>query len=285
MFLGRVLAWAGKCLKNGNRPRKRQVQRRLLAAGLRFDPLEQRVMLTAEPPTLSIGDVTISESNGGSVDAVFTVTLSDVAETDVTFDYATANGTATAGSDYTTATGSVTIPAGTLSTTLSVAVLSDTVWEPDEVFSVNLSNLTGATFADASAECTIQNDDPAPITMANVSVTEGNSGTVYANFVATLPAALDHDVTFDYATADGTAAAGSDYTALSGHATIAAGTTTLTLSVAILGDTTVEPSETFYLNLSNVSGAVLGTTQAVGTITTDDLPFIQVEQIRTRIAA
>ena len=69
---------------------------------------------------LSISDVTVAEGNSGTTNAVFTVTLSAASASTVTVDYATANGTATAGSDYTAATGTLSFAAGTTSKTMTV---------------------------------------------------------------------------------------------------------------------------------------------------------------------
>ena len=99
---------------------------------------------------------------------------------------------------------------------------------------------------------------------------EGNSGTTNAVFTVTLSAASTSTVTVDYATANGTATAGSDYTAGTGTLSFAAGTTSKTITVAVTGDTAVEPNETFVVNLTNAVGATIADAQGVGTITNDD---------------
>ena len=99
---------------------------------------------------------------------------------------------------------------------------------------------------------------------------EGNSGTTNAVFTVTLSAASASTVTVDYATANGTATAGSDYTAATGTLSFAAGTTSKTITVPVTGDTTVESTETFVVNLTNAVGATLADAQGVGTITNDD---------------
>ncbi len=91
-----------------------------------------------------------------------------------------------------------------------------------------------------------------------------------ADFTVTLSKAWASDVTVDVATSDGTATAGSDYTAASRTVTISAGSTTTTVSVPITPDTDTESDETFTLTLSNPTGATLGTSTATGTITDDD---------------
>lgn len=90
------------------------------------------------------------------------------------------------------------------------------------------------------------------VSIANVSMVEGNSGTTNMVFIVTLSAAQASDVTFDYATLDGTATAGTDYTAVSGSKTITAGGTSTTVTVPIIGDTVSEPEEMFYLQFTNI---------------------------------
>jgi hypothetical protein len=113
---------------------------------------------------------------------------------------------------------------------------------------------------------------PLPTMSINdASVTEGNAGTATATFTVSLSAAAAGAVTVNYTTADGTATAGGDYTATSGTLTFAAGETTKTITIAITGDTTVEPDETFMVDLSAPSGATLADGSAQGTITNDDV--------------
>ncbi len=105
------------------------------------------------------------------------------------------------------------------------------------------------------------------------SVTEGNSGTTNATFTLSLSGPSISAVTVTVATADGTATSASgDYVAISPTTyTFAAGTTSQTVTVLVNGDTNVEPDETFTINLSNPSGATLGTATATGTILNDDV--------------
>jgi protocatechuate 3,4-dioxygenase beta subunit len=100
------------------------------------------------------------------------------------------------------------------------------------------------------------------------TVTVGSSGTATADFVVNLSAASASTVTVNYATSDGTAAAGTDYTATSGTLTFAPGVTALAVPVTVIGDATADPNETFTLTLSNPTNATLSTASAVGTIIT-----------------
>src|SRR5207249_3985573 len=124
--------------------------------------------------SLSINDVTITEGNTGTTAAVFTVTLSTASSQTVTVNYATADGTARAGSDYTGTAGTLTFAPGVTTQTLTVAVLGDTRNEANETFFVNLTP-SNATIADGQGQGTILNDDALPaLSINNVTVTEGN---------------------------------------------------------------------------------------------------------------
>ena len=107
---------------------------------------------------LSVADARANEGAGASV--AFEVSLSNAATETVTVDYATADGTAEAGSDYTATSGTLTFAAGETSKTVSVPVLDDAVDEGEETFTLRLSNAAGARIRDGEAVGTIVNDDP-----------------------------------------------------------------------------------------------------------------------------
>ena len=111
------------------------------------------------PAALSVADATANESDGS---IAFAVTLDRAASGEVTVDWATANGSATAGEDYTAGSGTLTFAAGERSKTVSVALLDDAVDDGGETFTVSLSNPTGAVIADGEATGTIENADPMP---------------------------------------------------------------------------------------------------------------------------
>ncbi|MEO0947015.1 MAG: Calx-beta domain-containing protein [Cyanobacteria bacterium J06641_5] len=107
-------------------------------------------------PELSIADVTTNEGDGT---ATFTVSLSEASDTDITVDFATADGTALAGSDYIGDPGTLTFAAGETSQTIAVAIADDVEVEGNETFTVDLSNATGATIASSTGTGTIVDDD------------------------------------------------------------------------------------------------------------------------------
>ena len=224
-------------------------------------------------PQISISDTTITEGNSGTKNLTFTVRLSAASPQTVSVNYATANDTATAGSDYTAKSGTLTFNPGEVSKTITIAIKGDLLDEVNERFRVNLSNVINATISDSQGIGTITDDDATPsFRINNVSLSEGNNGTKNATFTVSLSAASGRTTSVNFATANGTAIAGSDYTATSGILTFAPGETSKTINVAILGDTIIEPNETFFVNLSNATNATISDDQGIGTITDDDGP-------------
>jgi large repetitive protein len=115
-------------------------------------------------PSVSIGDVMVTEGNSGVTPATLVVSLSNPSSRPVDVGFDTDDGTAVAPGDYAARTGTVTIGAGQLQATIEIAVARDTVYEPDETFSVFLTSTTYATLADGEGTGTIANDDRAPTT-------------------------------------------------------------------------------------------------------------------------
>lgn len=120
------------------------------------------------------------------------------------------------------------------------------------------------------------------IGIADASVAEGDSGLrpMFFSISLNFPAPAE-GVRFDWATADGSAIAGTDYVASSGSAVqIAAGESAVVVSVDVIGNTTVEPDKTFHINLSNLVGAQPGRLQAIGTIVNDDFAMVPIQAIQ-----
>jgi CSLREA domain-containing protein len=118
-------------------------------------------------PAIVINDVAVAEGNAGTSTATFTVTLSAASAQTVTVQYATANGTATAGSDYVTTNGTLTFNPGVTSQPVNVTINGDTVLEQGETFFVNLSNPANAVVTDPQGLGLILNDEPYIVTNAN----------------------------------------------------------------------------------------------------------------------
>lgn len=220
---------------------------------------------------LSINDVTITEGNSGTTLFTFNVTLSSPSANTVTVNYRTVDGTASQNGDYNNQQGTLTFAPGEQTKTVSIVVNGDLFSEQDETFYVDLFGPSGSSLGKFRGVGTILNDDTAPTySISDVTITEGNAGTKTANFVVTLSAISGQVVTINYATADSTAIAGSDYFATSGTITFAPGTTTQLIPVQLIGDQIVEIDEAFQVNLSGAVNASPIKSQGIGTILNDD---------------
>jgi len=225
-------------------------------------------------PKISISDSSITEGNAGTTTAQFVVSLDTTFSQPVKVNYSTAGQTAFIGSDLLATLGTLTFAPGVTLNTIQVAVTGDTFVEANETFLVNLSAPVNATLNKSVGVGTIVNDDgpPRQITISDPFVTEGNTGTTTARFIVSLSSTFTQNVTVNFATANETALSGSDYTAASGLLTFAPGTSLATINVPVVGDTLVEPNETFRVNLSTPINATLAKTGGVATIVNDDVP-------------
>ena len=139
-------------------------------------------------PALSINDVSLNEGDAGTTNFTFTVNVTPAAPLPVTFDIATSPGTASAGSDYTaTSLTAQTIPAGSSTYTFTVPVTADTVAEPNETFTVDVTNVSGAAVSDAQGAGTIVNDDIALIALTGAPYTQNFDALANAGTSSTTP--------------------------------------------------------------------------------------------------
>ena len=228
-------------------------------------------------PGIIANDASVIEGNSGTNYLNFNLSLTMTSALPVTVQYATTDGTASSVAwgvgtpDYVAVTGTVTFPPGSTNQVVQVPVLGDTILEPDETLYLNLSVPTQAWIARAAATGTILNDDATPtLSIAPVSVVEGDSGLLNAVFNVSLSSPSLTTVTVDYFTSDQTAQAGSDYLQTAGTLTFNPGDTNLTISVPVIGDLVPEPDETFVVNLTNAQNAIIVVSNAVGTILNDD---------------
>ncbi|GEM_PF-1144583 len=225
------------------------------------------------PPEVQFSAAVYSADESGGA-ASITVTLSGASTFTVTVDYATSDGTATAGSDYTAIGGALTFAPGQTVQTFKIPVLDDALDETDETLTMTLSNPDNATLGTPNpATLTLLDDDDPPtaqFSAAAYSVGE-SAGTV--SLTVTLSAVSGKTVTVDYATSDGTATAGSDYIAIGGALTFAPGQTVQTFEIPVLDDALDETDETLTMTLSNPDNATLGTPNpATLTLLDDDDP-------------
>ncbi len=217
-----------------------------------------------EAPALSIVDAAVTED---SISVTLIVRLDAASAKPITVDFATSDGSATAGADYAAQTGTLTFAPGERAQSIRVALTPDQVIEGDEAFAVDLSNPTNATLADAQATVTLIDDDGSvELSVDDATATEGD-GEVDVTLRLNAPTASP--VTVDFATTFGTATA-EDFAATSGTATFASGQTSTTVSVALTDDMLDEDQESFVVTLSNASTGTITDAEAAVTIVDDD---------------
>jgi Calx-beta domain/Carboxypeptidase regulatory-like domain len=176
--------------------------------------------------------------------------------------------------DFQPATGTLTFAPGTTKRTANVTINGDIVDEVDETFRLLLSNPTNATVFVNNVVTIVDDDEPPAISIRDVSVMEGTSRPDLAIFNVTLSVGSGKFIRVLYATADGTATAGTDYIPPPNFSFIEfnPGETNHAVAVRLVADTTVEAEEHFFVNLSNPSNATILDAQAIGTILDDDSP-------------
>ena len=249
--------------------------------------------VTSAAQTLMISDddaVTVSvagpDANVEEGDAAeFTVTVAGATRTaavEVSYAVDTTASTASAGTDYTAPSATVlTIAAAETSGTIEIATLTDTVLEPDETLVLKLTAVStagDASVTTASATATIEDTGTVTVAAQNASATEGDS----VQFTVALSGEVSSDVVVSYATADGTAVSGTDYTGVTATTlTITAGDTAKTVTVATTGDALNEADETFTVGLTVPDGVTLPDgvvvgADATGTIEDDDAVTVSV---------
>ncbi len=265
-------------------------------------------------PEITVTDADVPEDAGT---ATFNVTLDRASASDVTFDYATADDTATAGEDYTAATGTLHIEAGATGGTIDVDVLNDDVEEADETFTLSLSNASGATVSDdeATATATIRDSDSLPvITIADtVAVEEDGSATVTVTLsepapggpclyegvelaprfcewygipppedwvsVAYITVALPPGPQTATPTSSG-ALLGGDYQPASGTVGFLPGATEASLRISLIQrDRLPEFDEKLLVVLHDPANATLGKSRATVTIEDNDRPLVTVDDL------
>jgi VCBS repeat-containing protein len=226
---------------------------------------------TAPQPSLAVADVSRAEGNSGNTPYDFTVRLSAANTRTVTVHYATADESAIAGSDYVAASGTLTFAPGQTQTVVRVTGLGDRTLEADETFRFELSAPSNAQLATRSAQGTLVNDDLLPsLSLSPVSRREGNSGMSPIQLTLSLSAPSAETVRVSYRTSDGTAIANQDYAFASGTVVFDPGQTSQIITLEGLGDSQIEPTETFIVQLSSPNNATLATDQAIVTLVNDD---------------
>jgi len=238
------------------------------------DTQGKATILDDDPLVLSIPDISVLEGYTGTSEARFTVNLSKPMRVPVSVDFATANGTALAGSDYVATNGTITFLPGETNHLIVVAVIGDALDELNESFFVNLTNPLNVTLTDTQARATIVDDDDAMISISDATVRESQTGQTPAIFTVSLSTMSTRTVSVRASTANGTATAGTDYIAFSGLlVSFPPGTTHQSVVVQVLGDTVTEPNETFQVNLTSAFNGFIAHAQGIGTILQDHPPL------------
>jgi hypothetical protein len=227
-------------------------------------------------PSISINDVSVTEGSGGTVNAVFIVTLSGQSSLPITVNVATADGTATSASDYQALPNTVlNFALGELVKIVTVAVNGDIVGETNETFFVNLTNAQNATISDAQAAGTITNDDLQNVQFgaSNYNINEGATNTTLGFGSLTVDVTRTGDTsaasTVKYFTSDlsggnecnvvnGQANQRCDYLLVGATLRFAAGETSKQIQIPIIKDGYVEGNEVFTIGLQNPTGANIG---------------------------
>jgi len=225
-------------------------------------------------PSISITDETLNEGNAGTTAFVFTVSLSNPSSQVVSVNYTTTNGTAIAPGDYTSISGTLTFnPGNPITQNITVLVNGDVTNEPTETFTVDLDTPINASISDPQGVGTITNDDGQPtISINDVTLNEGNTGTTAFVFTVSLSNPSSQVVSVHYTTTNGSAIAPGDYTSISGTLTFNPGNPiTQNITVLVNGDNIYELDEIFTVDLDTPINASISDLQGVGTITNDDL--------------
>jgi len=233
--------------------------------------LAMRVDVSAQQsPSISVRDVVVVEGNAGTTQATFVVALSGPSTQSVSFSFATSNGTAIAGSDYVATSGASAFAPGEVEKPVVVLVNGDTVDELQETLFLDISNVQNATVSSNRGTGFIVDDDGPTISISDVTVTEGNSGTKAATFTLSLSGPSVEPIAIRAITAPGTATASTDFNPINLVVTFQPGVVTHTFDVDIIGDTNLEPDETFSVNLSDAFGTTIADGAGAGTIVDDD---------------
>ena len=230
-------------------------------------------------PLMTLSDAGVIEGNAGATNAIFTVTLSSASDQPVTVNYATVNWSpGGAGIDYQAVSGTLTFNPGETSRTIAVPVFGDTLDEFSEIFYLKLRSPVNATLVGGLATGSISDDDPPPaLSINDVTLAEGNSGSTSFVFTISLSAASGKTVHANVATTDGTAlTSNNDYVGTGTYRSFAPGETTKTFTVQVTGDMRDEFDETLvaYLWIDDIYAeyASIADGQGVCTILDDDPP-------------
>ncbi len=233
------------------------------------------------PGTIQFSAATYGVAESGGT-AVITATRTAGRSNTVSAQYTSNNGSAVSGEDYTATSGTLTWAEGdTTAKTFSIPITNDEIFEGDETVNISLGNPTGGASlgTPSGAVLTILDNKSQPsISILAIARGEGNSGTTPFTFTISLDRLSVQTVTVNASTSNGTATAPDDYIAAGPTlVTFNPGESSKTFTVLVNGDTTIEPNENFFVNLTAASNATILSSPAVGTINDDDnVSFVSV---------
>ena len=236
--------------------------------------------------TIEIDDVAVDENVGT---ATFKVKLNGKIQDALTVDYTTNDRIvvypALNGSDYTTKSGNVTFAAGSVdgaTLAIAIAILDDNIVEPQETYTVDLSNIVGTgvrsfVFDGNQALGTINDDDAMTISLAGFNITE-TEGTETDNYVITSNIVAQEDITVNFTIVNSGTSATEDYTAPTVSRILTAGLTSWNIPIDILGDVICEREESFTgtIAITQLNGqqvTITGGRESASTIITDNDPI------------
>ena len=250
-----------------------------------------------QPPEIRAGDVSANEGNAGTtvVTMPLTLTTAPTAPASVAWTTVSGSGTATAGGscstgvDYITASGTATFAVGSTTPTspITIQLCGDATSEPNETFTIQLSNPIGLNVADGFATVTIVNDDSNTTASVSVTATDANGAEQAQDpvvFTITRSGSTANAITVNLGWS-GTATLTSDYTltasggTLNGTSsiTLGAGVSSATITAKPVQDTTIEPTETVVLTVGSGTGYTVGApASATASIADDDTPGVTV---------
>ncbi|MET0646923.1 MAG: Calx-beta domain-containing protein, partial [Pyrinomonadaceae bacterium] len=229
--------------------------------------LDSNTTLTLVPELPPADGYAFTEGNAGTRNAVIPIRLSAATSRTVTVDYAAVALQPGVNRDFVPVSGTLTFEPGTYRKEVLIPIIGDTIDEFTEIFNLVFSNPSGATLLLPEVSVNILDDDAPPtLSVTDLAVSEGAGAR--AAFAVRLSQASGKDVPVTYSTADGTATAGSDYTATSGGFTFAAGQTVRIVEVEVSADASAEGAETFFLNVNstNLTRATVADGQGQATI-------------------
>jgi Ca2+-binding RTX toxin-like protein len=222
--------------------------------------------VTLPSVTLAVSPASVTED--GTANLIYTFTRSGVLTNALTVNYSI-SGTATNGSDYAALPTSIAFAAGLSTATVIVDPTADTIVESNETVILTLASGTGYKVGTTTPVTgTITNDDFPQLSINNITVVEGLDNN--AILTVTVNNSNPQPISVNYTTAPINATANVDYTSKTGTLTIAANTSTATISIPILNDNLNEPDEAFTVTLSNPVNATINPDEAIGQVIITD---------------